>query len=159
MASRRRTITLSDAIKAFACKESTLHNPNYDLRHQQAYSNGKELWVAQRRIAWWNPDHSLSITYGGAPTQAGSTRLNLVVYLTFPYTGTPPFHIIKGRYYHLRTEISADSVVTYHPIDIGGPVWWREPQSTVDDLAHKVTMINFAMNLIKEGAWRYYLTK
>ena len=76
-------------------------------------SLGNDLLLHGNRIAWWNPDGSVSMTLAGWGTPTTRDRLNTLCWLMF---ATRPFHQKKHQQHYDGKPIDVDAVFTFHPI-------------------------------------------
>jgi hypothetical protein len=76
-------------------------------------SLGHDLLLHGNRIAWWNPDGSVSMTLAGWGTPTTRDRLNTLCWLLFQ---EKPFHQVKHVQHYNGKPISADDTFTFHPI-------------------------------------------
>ena len=76
-------------------------------------SLGNDLLLHGNRIAWWNPDGSLSMTLAGWGTPTTRDRLNTLCWLLFQ---TRPFHQARHVQRYDGKPIGVDDVITLHPL-------------------------------------------
>jgi len=76
-------------------------------------TDGTTLYLHGNRIAWWNPDGSVSMTLAGWGTPTTRDRLNTLCWLMF---ATRPFHQKKHQQHYDGKPIDVDAVFTFHPI-------------------------------------------
>ena len=97
-------------------------------RETRGYANtvstGDALYLRGNKIAWHNPDGSISMTLAGHPTPTTRERLNALCLVKWD---TTPFHQKDHVQYHNDSPITPTTVLTVHditttPVPEGWPV-------------------------------------
>jgi hypothetical protein len=89
------------------------HKRNHD------FTDGESLTLHGNKIAWHNPDGSVSMTLAGWPTSTTRDRLNT---LCWHMISDKPFHQKKHEQYYNDRPITPDNVFTIH--NIIAPAGW-----------------------------------
>ena len=76
-------------------------------------TNGDVVTLHGNRIAWWEPDGSVSMTLAGWGTRTTRDRLNGLCFLMHEKC---PFHQKKGVQYYDDHEIDTHQIITVHTI-------------------------------------------
>jgi hypothetical protein len=76
-------------------------------------TDGNTLLLHGNRIAWHNPDGSISMTLAGWGTPTTRDRLNTLCWLLL---GERPFHQVKHVQHYDGTPISDVDTFTFHPV-------------------------------------------
>ena len=81
--------------------------------YNNTVSTGDALFLFGNKIAWHNPDGSISLTLAGHPTSTTRDRLNTLCLLKW---GSIAFHQSKNVQYHNDSPITPTTVLTVHDI-------------------------------------------
>ena len=82
-------------------------------RMARTATDGESLTLHGNKIAWHNPDGSVSMTLAGWPTVTTRDRLNT---LCWHMISDKPFHQKKHVQYYNGRPITPDTVLTIHNI-------------------------------------------
>lgn len=86
---------------------------------KRTVSLGSDLLLHGNRIAWHNPDGSISMTLAGWGTPTTRDRLNTLCWLLM---GERPWHQARHVQRYNGTPIGVDDVITFHPIHEALPI-------------------------------------
>jgi hypothetical protein len=84
-------------------------------RMARTATDGESLTLHGNKIAWYNPDGSISMTLARWPTATTRDRLNTLCWHTI---GEKPFYQAKNVQYFEDRPITPDTVVTIHNITV-----------------------------------------
>ena len=84
------------------------------LRLSTSGTDGTTVWYHHNKIAWRNPDGSISLTLAGWPTITTRERLNTICDVLF---GSRPFYQRDHVQYWRDDEITHNQVITYRMLD------------------------------------------
>jgi hypothetical protein len=84
------------------------------FRASTSGTDGQTVWYHHNKIAWRNPDGSISLTLAGWGTLTTRSRLNAICDVIF---GTRPFYQRAHVQYFRDDEITTTQVITYHMLD------------------------------------------
>lgn len=82
-----------------------------ERRRNNSYTNGKELFLHNKLIAWRDPDGNYRVTCAGYATMTTKERLNgLCEMLNY----SRPFHTKNHQLYYFDRPIEDDEVIRVH---------------------------------------------